>query len=123
VVIVVRDMLNLGMKRATITLPDDLEKRLNAFIATQPAPPSLNAVVQTALEAFLEEQKWAAYSIQPAQQPFRITAADEVSRTEDTSNDVSSQPNAYIAEAIYAQKITPQLDQIEITEDTLEKAK
>jgi hypothetical protein len=41
------------MRRATITVPDDLARALDAFIAAQPARPSLTSVVEAALEAYL----------------------------------------------------------------------
>ncbi|MEM6428376.1 MAG: hypothetical protein AAF708_03980 [Deinococcota bacterium] len=66
-------VLSLSLKRATITLLDDLETRLNAFIAKQPVPPSLSAVVQTALEAFLDSQMWAAYEPSIPVKAFKIT--------------------------------------------------
>lgn len=42
------------MRRATITLPDDLEEKLERFRLAQPARPSLTSVVQAALEEYLE---------------------------------------------------------------------
>ena len=57
------------MKRATITFPDDLETKLNAYLAEQKTPPSLNTVVQTALEAFLEAEKWAALELRTPTRP------------------------------------------------------
>ena len=44
------------MKRATITLPDDLNERLNAYLKAQPVAPSLTKVMQAALEQFLRTQ-------------------------------------------------------------------
>lgn len=41
------------MRRATITVPDDLAQALDAFIAAQPARPSLTSVVEAALESYL----------------------------------------------------------------------
>lgn len=45
------------MKRATITLPDDLETELEAYLATRDAPPSLTALMQAALRLYLEEAR------------------------------------------------------------------
>ncbi|MGH8923998.1 MAG: nucleotidyltransferase family protein [Acidimicrobiia bacterium] len=42
------------MRRATVTLPDDLEQKLERFRGTQPARPSLTAIVQAALERYIE---------------------------------------------------------------------
>jgi hypothetical protein len=41
------------MRRATITVPDDLAEALDVFIAAQPARPSLTSVVEAALESYL----------------------------------------------------------------------
>jgi predicted nucleotidyltransferase len=41
------------MRRATITVPEQLDRALEEFIATQPARPSLTSVVEAALEAYL----------------------------------------------------------------------
>lgn len=42
------------MRRATITLNDDLDRRVERFRSAQRAKPSLTAVVQAALEDYLE---------------------------------------------------------------------
>ena len=57
------------MKRATITFTDDLEAKLSTYMAEQKTPPSLNTVVQTALEEFFEAQKWAAVELQSPVKP------------------------------------------------------
>lgn len=57
------------MKRATITFSDDLEAKLSAYLAEQKTPPSLNTVVQTALEEFLEAQKWDALELHAPRKP------------------------------------------------------
>ena len=44
------------MKRATITLPDELNERLNAYLEAQLVQPSLTKVMQTALKKFLDAQ-------------------------------------------------------------------
>ncbi len=44
------------MKRATITIPDDLEKAVNLYVRAQDAPPPLTAVVQAALRHYLSER-------------------------------------------------------------------
>jgi predicted nucleotidyltransferase len=41
------------MRRATITVPDDLAHALDEFMAAQPARPSLTSVVEAALESYL----------------------------------------------------------------------
>ena len=42
------------MRRATITVPDDLDRALQDFVAAQPARPSLTSVVEAALESYLQ---------------------------------------------------------------------
>jgi hypothetical protein len=44
------------MRRATITLPDDLEADLDDYLASRDAPPSLTSLVQAALRRYLEEE-------------------------------------------------------------------
>lgn len=44
------------MKRATITLTDELEAELEAYRAGQEVPPSLTSLVQVALRGFLAER-------------------------------------------------------------------
>ena len=44
-----------GMKRATITLPDDLEHALEQFVEEQQVPVQLTAVVQAAVREYLAE--------------------------------------------------------------------
>ena len=45
------------MKRATITIPDDLEHELENFLARQETPPSLTNIMQTALRSYLVQKK------------------------------------------------------------------
>jgi hypothetical protein len=45
------------MRRATITLPDDLEAEVEEYRAEQVAPPSLTSLVQAALRRFLGERR------------------------------------------------------------------
>ena len=44
------------MKRATITLPDDLEQALERFVDEQDVPVQLTAVVQAAVREYLGER-------------------------------------------------------------------
>jgi len=41
------------MRRATITVPPELEEELESFMSAQPARPSLTSVVEAALTAYL----------------------------------------------------------------------
>ncbi len=58
------------MKRATITIGDELEKALRAYLRKQEIPPALTSVVQAALREYLGRRGYAA----PAS-PLRITPA------------------------------------------------
>jgi hypothetical protein len=44
------------MKRATMTLPDDLAEAVESYQQAQEAPPSLTTVVQAALRQYLGER-------------------------------------------------------------------
>jgi Arc/MetJ-type ribon-helix-helix transcriptional regulator len=75
------------MKRATITIPDDLEHQLDAWLQNQEARPSLTAVVQIALRKFLEAQQLEAMQYVHPSRPFSITVAKVGSGTTDTSTE------------------------------------
>ena len=68
------------MKRATITLPDELEQALETYLDDQEVPLALTAVVQTALRDYLSERGYL-----PPAQPLRITPAKGGSGQRDTS--------------------------------------
>jgi hypothetical protein len=44
------------MKRATVTLPDDLAEAVEKYTEAQNVPPALTAVVQVALREYLQER-------------------------------------------------------------------
>jgi hypothetical protein len=45
------------MKRATVTIPNDLEKAVDSYVQAQEAPPPMTAaVVQAALREYLAER-------------------------------------------------------------------
>lgn len=44
------------MKRATVTLPDDLAEAVEKFTEAQNVPPALTTVVQVALREYLQER-------------------------------------------------------------------
>jgi hypothetical protein len=80
------------MKRATITFPDELESKLNRYLAAQKTPPSLNVVMQTALEHFLEAQKWEALELrQPIRPDLELPVSDA-----DVPPDVSLNHDRYV---------------------------
>jgi hypothetical protein len=70
------------MKRATITVPDDLMEALDAYLASLDAPPALTTVVQSALRAYLSER---GYLTKP--RGLRITTAERGSGLSDISTE------------------------------------
>lgn len=70
------------MRRATITIPDELDRALDAYIASQPVTPTLTAVVHAALREFLTAQSTSAQG-----KRFWITPADVGSGERHTSRD------------------------------------
>jgi hypothetical protein len=44
------------MRRATITLPDDLAEATENYLRAQEAPPALTTIMQTALREYLRER-------------------------------------------------------------------
>ena len=68
------------MKRATITLADDVEASLDAYIRRQETPPVLTSVVQAALREFLARRGFSAPT-----KPLRITPARKGSGKRDVS--------------------------------------
>jgi Arc/MetJ-type ribon-helix-helix transcriptional regulator len=75
------------MKRATVTLPDDLADAMDDYVRSQEAPPALTAVVQAALREYLRERGF----LRPYR-PLRITAVGRSGRS-----DVSQNHDAYFA--------------------------
>ncbi len=63
------------VRRATITLPDDLDRRVEAFRREQELEPSLTALVQAALRRYLDDAEWSRRSYRPASRSLRITPA------------------------------------------------
>ena len=69
------------MKRATVTLPDELEQALERFVQEQDVPVQLTAVIQAAVREYLRKR---GYLIK-APSPLRITPAEHGSGTHDAS--------------------------------------
>ena len=46
----------LGMRRATVTIPDDLARAVESYVRAQEARPPLTAVIQAALRQYLTER-------------------------------------------------------------------
>ena len=78
------------MKRATITLPDDLEQALEAYQRDQDVPPTLTATTQAALAEYLASRGYLA-----SRRRFRITPAPHGSGR----HDVSLEHDRYLADA------------------------
>lgn len=83
------------MKRATITIPDDLEAELNSYMAAQDAAPSLTSLVEAALRRFLQEKRLEIRQYQAPRGPFRVTPAPKGSG----KRDVSLKHDRYLAES------------------------
>jgi Arc/MetJ-type ribon-helix-helix transcriptional regulator len=69
------------MKRATVTIPDDLEKAVDSYVRSQEAPPPLTAVVQAALREYLTQRGY----LRAATRSLRITPARKGSGRRDVS--------------------------------------
>ena len=77
------------MKRATVTLDDDLESAVQAYANSQDVPPAFTALVQAALREYLARRGAA-----PPPARLRITPA----RTGSGKRDVSVRHDRYFAQ-------------------------
>ena len=68
------------MKRATVTIPDDLEQAVENYVRAQEARPPLTEVVQAALRLYLTERGY----LRPSG-PLRITPAKRGGGARDVS--------------------------------------
>ncbi len=68
------------MKRATITITDDVEAALDAYVKRQDVTPALTSVVQAALREYLARRGFT-----PPAKPFHITPAKKGSGKSDVS--------------------------------------
>ncbi len=68
------------MRRATITIGDDIEETLDAYLRQQEVAPALTAVVQAALREYLARRGFSA-----APRKLRITPAKKGSGVRDAS--------------------------------------
>lgn len=78
------------MKRTTVTISDELEANLDAYIRQQEVSPALTAVVQTALQEFLARRGFV-----PGARRLRITPAEKGSG----AKDISAHHDRYLAGA------------------------
>jgi hypothetical protein len=79
------------MKRATITLPDDLEEALEVYLRSQEVPLPLTAVTQAALREYLQRRGF----LSAGEREFAITPTERGSG----SPDVSAEHDRYFTEA------------------------
>jgi hypothetical protein len=75
------------MKRATVTLPDDLAEAVDEYLQGQEAPPAFTTVVQAALREYLRERGFL--------RPYRALKIEPVGRS--GRSDVSVNHDAYLA--------------------------
>ena len=68
------------MKRATVTIPDDLAEAVESYVHAQEARPALTAVIQAALRQYLADRGYLR-----ARRPLRITPAKHGSGRRDVS--------------------------------------
>jgi hypothetical protein len=68
------------MRRATVTLSDDISQAVDDYVRAQEAPPAFTAVVQAALREYLSERGF----LRPYK-PLRIRAAKHGSGSSDGS--------------------------------------
>ena len=76
------------MRRATVTIPDDLAKAVESYVRAQEARPPLTAVVQVALRQYLTERGYLR-----AAGPLRISPV----RRGGGRRDVSQAHDRYLA--------------------------
>lgn len=76
------------MKRATVTISDDLADAVERYVKAQEAPPPFTAVVQAALRFYLAERGYL-----PSERPLRIQPA----RRGSGRHDVSQAHDRYLA--------------------------
>ncbi len=76
------------MKRATVTIPDDLEDAVERYCRAHEAAPALTTVIQAALRQYLSDRGY----LRPSG-PLRITAA----RKGSGRRDISQSHDRYLA--------------------------
>ncbi|HME35075.1 MAG TPA: hypothetical protein VKF84_07540 [Candidatus Sulfotelmatobacter sp.] len=69
------------MKRATMTLPDDLAQAMDEYMLAQEAPPELTTVVQAALREYLRERGFLR-----EYRPLKITPVGRSGRSDVSVN-------------------------------------
>jgi hypothetical protein len=69
------------MKRATMTLPDDLAQAIDEYVQAQEAPPALTTVMQAALREYLRERGFLR-----KYRPLKITPVGRSGRSDVSVN-------------------------------------
>jgi hypothetical protein len=69
------------MKRATLTIPDDLAEALEQYVQAQEVPPALTTVVQVALREYLRERGFLR-----THRPLRISPKGNSGRSDVSQN-------------------------------------
>ena len=82
------------MKRITVTLPDELEQKLEYFLQRQETPPSITKVMQVAMWEYLNTQALRQRGFSAARKPFKLAALDETDPSDEA--DVSENHDAYL---------------------------
>ena len=72
------------VKRASITLPSELDQRVDEFLSAQSPRPSLTALVQEALSAYLDDYEWKRREYTPAKESV-LTVTTERTGHSDTA--------------------------------------
>lgn len=75
------------MRRATITLPNDLEAAVEDYLRSQEPRPSFTALVQSALRRYLAEQRLTEREFVPPSRPFEPFIAERGSGRDDISEE------------------------------------
>ena len=76
-----------AVKRATISLPSDLEERVEEFLASREPETSFTALVQAALRHYLDEWELIRRGYRPPRRPLSIEPAESGSGHSTTSID------------------------------------
>lgn len=85
------------MKRTTVTIPDDIDSALDAYLEQQEVEQPLTSVVQAALREFLSGR---GFLPKKSKKPFRLTPAPRASGRRDTS----MEHDVVLAEAAMAKR-------------------
>lgn len=91
------------MSEATITIPDELRRKFEAYARRQEEPPDISEVVQRVLREFLQRQE----KLEEREfRPFRVTPIEE--KDDMGESDVSINHDKYFAEATYTDSFNEQ---------------